>query len=74
MNTPEARAAYVVSQSVAAMIAAMGMAAENKQREHRGESLAYSDKSFFDLIEEFGLGHNNVIAILNGLDAEPIKL
>jgi len=46
MNTPEERAAYVISQSVCALIEAMGMVAENKQREHRGESMAYDACSF----------------------------
>ncbi len=59
--TNEQKAAYVNSQSVCALIEAMGMAAENQQRAHRGESAAYVEGAFTDLIEKYGIYHNAVL-------------
>ena len=58
------RAAFLISQSVAALIEAMGMHAENMQRKHLGHSMAYTEDSFLRLIERSGVGHN---AALNAL-------
>lgn len=62
--TPEQKAAYINSQATAAKIAAMGMEAENQQRIRDGMALAYLDKDFFNLIQEYGLGSNNVVGYL----------
>lgn len=35
-----------------------GMVAENSQREIEGDSMAYTGKDFFNLIEEYGINHN----------------
>jgi hypothetical protein len=59
-------AAYVISQSVCAMIEAMGMQAENQQRIHRGESVAYMEDSFNSLCEKYGIHHNAVCTVLQG--------
>jgi len=68
MSTAEQKqAAYLISQSVCAMIKAMGMTAENQYRTQRGETIAYNDKSFFDLIEEYGIHHNGAMAIIESL-------
>ena len=58
------RAAFLISQSVAALIETMGMHAENMQREQLGHSMAYTEDSFLLLIERSGVGHN---AALNAL-------
>ena len=34
------------------------MIAENKQREALGESMAYTEKDFMELIEKYGIHHN----------------
>ena len=44
--TEEQKAAYVNSQSICALIEAMGMTAENYQRVCRGESVAYIEADF----------------------------
>lgn len=62
--TPEQKAAYINSQAIAAKIAAMGMEAENQQRIRDGMALAYLDKDFFNLIQEYGLESNNVVGYL----------
>lgn len=59
--TPEQQAAFIMAQAAAAMITAMGMAAENKQREIRGDSPAYVGHHFDDLIGQFGIGHNDAL-------------
>jgi len=64
--TEDQSAAYVVSQSTCATIEAMGMQAENLQRAHRGESIAYVTSDFLSLIGKYGIGHNAVITTLKG--------
>jgi len=49
-----------------ALIRAMGYQAENLQRQHRGESMAYMEKDFSDLIELEGIGYNDVIGFVRG--------
>ena len=58
------RHAFIISQSVCAMIEAKGMEAENKQREHLGHSMAYTDEDFIDLQEKYCIGHNQVLAYM----------
>ncbi len=66
MNTPETRAAYVQSQATAAMIEALGMQAENAQRIHRGEAMAYDEAAFDAVINKYGLDHNSIVSFLRG--------
>ena len=49
---------YFRMQLLQAQIAMQGMIAENKQREINGESLAYIEKDFVNLINEYGIHHN----------------
>lgn len=58
--TPEQKAAYVISQSVCAMVEAMGMQAENQQRTNRGLSIAYGEEAFAAVLEKYGVHHNAV--------------
>ena len=60
------RAAYLLSQSVAAMIEAMGMAAENQYRICHDGTLVYDDKAFLDLIDRYGLDSNAAMLGLRG--------
>jgi hypothetical protein len=62
--TPEQQAAFVNSQAAAALIAAMGMMAENQQRASRGDSPAYVGHHFEALIDQFGIGHNAALQSL----------
>jgi len=55
--------AYAITMAVNTMVTAMGMAAENQQRIHRGESLAYTEKEFQDLIDRNGCHHNGVLSL-----------
>ena len=50
---------YFKMQMLQAEITMNAMIAENKQREILGESMAYTEEQFIDLIEEFGIHHNN---------------
>ena len=54
--------AYVISQSTAAMIEAMGMAAANAQHP---QDQPYADSDFLNVIEKYGLYHNSVMNTLN---------
>ena len=62
--TPEQSAAYIMSQSACALIEAFGMMSENMQRVHRGESLAYLETAFADIIERYGIYYNSVSTVL----------
>lgn len=64
--TPEQKAAYIQSQSVAAMAEVMGMQAENQQRELLGHSMAYTHEDFVAVIERYGIHHNAVISFFRG--------
>jgi len=55
----------VKSQIACAMIEMEAMIAENKEREMRGESLAYNGDAFTALIDKYGLGWNTVVSRLN---------
>lgn len=64
MNEME-RAAFLISQSICALIEAMGMQAENLQRSHRGESLAYTELAFENLLHKWAIHHNAALNTLN---------
>lgn len=49
---------YFKMQLLQAEIVMNGMIAENKQREVQGDSMAYTEKDFIDLIEEHRIHHN----------------
>ena len=49
---------YFKMNMLQAEIEMNAMIAENKQREILGESMAYNDKNFMDLIEKYSIHHN----------------
>lgn len=57
-------AAFLFSQAVCAFVEAMGMASENVRRYSEDCSLAYSDESFGNLIDKYGIGYNDAIETL----------
>jgi len=59
------RAAFVFSQSVAALIRLEAMKAENYRREYQGDAPAYGEKEFDELTNEYVIGSNDVTGILN---------
>ena len=69
MNQPESCAAYINAEVACALIRAKGMEAENRQREHRGEPMAYTEADFTALIEEYGIYHNATVGMLNDAEA-----
>lgn len=50
--------AYFKMNMLQAEIEMNAMIAENKQREHRGESMAYTETDFMKLIEKHDVHHN----------------
>ena len=63
--TPEQKAAYVMAQAACLIAETLGMQAENMQREHRGESMAFVTKDFEDAILKYGVHHNGVISLFH---------
>lgn len=61
-DTQILRGCALLNAAVArAMIRAMGMQAENQQREHIGGAPAYSELHFLKVIDEEGIGDNSAI-------------
>lgn len=58
---------YMMGRITQGMIMAMGMQAENNQRKHLGQSMAYVYDDFQKITEEYGIYHN---ALLVGLQDE----
>lgn len=54
-------AAKLIANSSAALIEAMGMMSENIERANRGESLAYTEDHFMELIQDNRITYNDVI-------------
>jgi hypothetical protein len=52
--------AYVFSQSVCALAEIEAMKAENTQRQHRNESMAYTDADFVSIIEKYCIHSNGI--------------
>ena len=61
--TEEQNIVYTQGMLLQARITMEGMIAENQQRAHCGEQMAYTQKSFNALIEEYGIHHNAVISL-----------
>lgn len=61
--TPEQQAAYVFAQSAAAIAEIEAMKAANEARAASGDSPAYGEDAFRDLIDKYGLHHNAVIGL-----------
>ncbi len=66
--TPVQTAAYVFAASVRVLAYVEGMKAENMQRQHRGEGMAYTDADFGKVIEEEGLGCNTILEMFRGAE------
>lgn len=61
--TAEQQAAFVMAQAACAMAEIAGMQAENMQRVHRGESLAYTENDFIAVTHRNCIGHNDVLGM-----------
>lgn len=60
------RAALLISQSITLMVQAMGMHAENMNRQHRGEAVAYVQEHFEKLVNDSGVHWNGAMTMLQG--------
>lgn len=58
------KVAYLQAQTACAIITALGMLSENLWKLKIGETSCYSEEAFTNLLTEFGLHHNAVIAFL----------
>ena len=62
--TDEQKAAFIQSQVACATIEAMGMVAENTDRQSRGFSIAYDEVAFDNLTRKYIISHNAVIEFM----------
>ncbi len=60
----EANTAYVLAMIAVLNATIAGMVAENMQRQHRGESMAYVQADFAQEIKGSGMHHNAVLTTL----------
>lgn len=60
----QARAAYLQSQSVCALIEAMGMFTQNTRYHETG--VFYRRADFLALFEKYGIHHNGALSTLRG--------
>ncbi len=56
----EERAAFVNSQVACALIEAMGMYVENKQREYLDQPMIYGENDFLMIITRYGIDQDTV--------------
>ena len=61
--TPEQQAAYIYSQTVAASAELEAMKAANWMREMKGETIAYDETAFRQVINHYGIHHNAVLSL-----------
>lgn len=61
--TPEQAAAFVTAQAACANAEVAAMTAANAERIRRGESAAYTDGNFMDVIDRYTIGHNAVLQL-----------
>ena len=64
--TSDEKVAYINAQVACALIEAEGMKAENAQRAHLEQSMAYPEVAFTDLINKYGIYHNAVLTLFHG--------
>lgn len=64
--TPEQQAAYIISQTVCALIEAMGMQGSNLAMELGQNFKPYMKADFEALLEKYGIHHNAVISFIQG--------
>lgn len=55
------KAAYVMAQAARVFALVAGMQAENQQRAAEGCAMAYREEDFHRVVDEHGIGHNDVI-------------
>ena len=56
---------YILAMAIGGIIEALGMYSENQHRLQRGETIAYGDDAFRDLMEDRGLHHNAILKVFN---------
>ena len=60
------RVAYVFARSVAAMAEIEAMKNFNRYEHVSGKTIPYNKKAFLDVIDKYGLGHNDLMTELTG--------
>ena len=65
--TQEQQAAFIHAQSVCALAKIEGMKAENMICESLGHLMAYDEKAFVGVINTYGISHNSVLALFQGI-------
>jgi hypothetical protein len=62
--TAEQTASIVIAASMRVLAAVEGMKAANMQCQVRGDSMAYGEAEFIKVVQEEGIGYNDVLETL----------
>ncbi len=62
--TPAERAAFIMAQAACLNAEVAGMVAENTYREMRGETIAFGEDAFQEVIDKSVCNHNAAISFL----------
>jgi len=65
--TEEQKTAFVFSAAVRALIRSQGMMALNVERQNLGQTLAYDEEAFVNLINEEGIDHNTMLSLFHDI-------
>lgn len=60
------RLAMVIGNAAGGLIEALGMVAANQERLANGHTIAYDERTFHNLIDQRGLGYNDLIGQVYG--------
>ena len=63
--TQEQKAAYIIGEAACLMARVAGMQAENQNRMARGETVAYLEDAFQNLIDDSQCTHNAMIRVFH---------
>lgn len=59
--TESQSAAYIMAQTACALAEIESMKAANRERERKGEVIAYPEESFLEIPDKYGLHHNAIM-------------
>ena len=63
-------AAFINAATTRAVVRSLGMVAENEIRRCREEHPVYGESDFLRVIEEEGIGHNNVVSYFQASECQ----
>lgn len=63
-------AAFIIGQAAELNARIAGMVAENMQRQHREQSMAFNQIDFENVLSEYSFGHNQLLDLIQQCQSE----